>query len=43
MDELDIPNKIDLTKYDLLDKEIVEHIERNGIIIYERSKSNESF
>ena len=34
MEQLDIPNKIDITNYDLLDNAIIEHIKRWGKEIY---------
>ncbi|MEJ5227800.1 nucleotidyltransferase domain-containing protein [Thermodesulfovibrio sp.] len=34
IDELDIPQKIDLTKYELLDENVREHIRRVGKEIY---------
>lgn len=34
MEELDIPNKIDLTQYELLDESIIEHINKWGKVIY---------
>ena len=34
VDELDIPEKVDLTKYELLDESIKEHIRRVGKEIY---------
>jgi predicted nucleotidyltransferase len=36
LDEAKIPNKIDLTKYDLIDDKIKDHIQRVGIIIYKK-------
>lgn len=38
IDELDIPQKIDLTKYELLDENIKAHIKRVGKEIYIRKQ-----
>ncbi len=38
IEELDIPQKIDLTKYELLEHNIKEHIKRVGKEIYERDE-----
>ncbi|GAB5045775.1 nucleotidyltransferase domain-containing protein [Thermodesulfovibrio sp. TK110] len=38
IEELDIPQKIDLTKYELLEDNIKEHIKRVGKEIYERDE-----
>ncbi len=35
IDNLDIIYKIDLTKYELLDNDMKEHIKRVGVILYE--------
>jgi len=34
LEDLDIPYKLDITKYELLDENIKEHIKRVGKIIY---------
>ncbi len=40
MEQLDIPNKIDLTKYDLLDHDIIDHINKCGKEIYVAAGKN---
>jgi len=39
LDELEIPYMIDLSKFELLAKEVKEHISRVGKTIYERKGS----
>lgn len=39
IEELNIPQKIDLTKYELLEDNIKEHIKRVGREIYQREES----
>jgi len=38
MEQLDIPNKIDITNYDLLDQDVIGHIKRWGKEIYVSSE-----
>ena len=36
LDDLEIPYTVDVTKYDLIDNKMKEHIQRVGIAIYDR-------
>ncbi len=39
LESLDIPNKIDLTKFEFLEGPIIDHIKRVGIEIYKRKEN----
>ncbi|GIX42441.1 MAG: hypothetical protein KatS3mg129_2174 [Leptospiraceae bacterium] len=41
LEELNIPYIIDLTKFELLDEPLKEHIIRKGILIYKKTETNE--